>query len=828
MVGIRSTFSNGIGYYGSGGTPTPTPSPTPTPTPTPPTVLPYSWENDFTAASIPAGMTFTRASTGYYVNSGGVLASAAIDTPRYTHAWDGATYAPAGLMLESAATNLTLQSQTFDSATWNKTNATVTANAAVAPDGTTTADKLTPNTSNATHPVYQAWSTTAIYGCFQAYAKAAGYNFLQFSGGDAGTNRFSFIVDLTSGAVSDCTNISPSAIRVQQLASGWYEVSAYFVMGLTGNAYMSLVGCPVAGLVPDSFQNITFTGDGTSGIYCWGAQFTHTRSPTSYVATVAASATRSADSLVGVPATVITGFDASKGTMVFDVSAVPAGPSSIGTLLSLDDGTTNNRMTIYRSGSGIFFSVLTGGVSQAVVSLGWSEAFRVAVSWEANSFRIAVNGQMVSDTSGTVPTINNLRIGTYVSANNEFRGLVNWVGYTASTVSDADLAGATRFLIPGSYLGAVADRTIIPTGFSSANKQLNARRYHYARDTITSLRLVYPNFGVASITGSGFAVINGTETGPGATATITASVEATAGVYTQVTFPSDAPDNGYIVSDPVSVSIAQDAKFYTNVAYRCTGGVLYKFNNGVSNAMDEAGGDRLEMAVSGLPDRTMTGGYPANASNTIAYGPIAIIATTAKGSVILIGDSRVAGLYDQAADQQGELERALGPVMGVINCGASSDRAVWAAASFTNRLALAQYATHAFIELGTNDAANGAATGPQIVAARNTLRTALETAGLLVCDTTFAPRSTSTDSWATTANQTTGAGETARVAANTCWRETPSVFDVTAGVESGLNSGKWAVDGTPFKYTGDGTHETPFGYAAAAATVNPKYLVYPA
>lgn len=37
-------------------------------------------------------------------------------------------------------------------------------------------------------------------------------------------------------------------------------------------------------------------------------------------------------------------------------------------------------------------------------------------------------------------------------------------------------------------------------------------------------------------------------------------------------------------------------------------------------------------------------------------------------------------------------------------------------------------------------------------------------------------------------------------------------FDCAAVSESSLNSGKWKVDGTTFKYTTDGTHHSPFCY----------------
>ena len=53
-------------------------------------------------------ITFTRASTGTYVDSNGVIQTAAIDTPRFDH--DPVTNASLGLLLEEARTNLVLNS----------------------------------------------------------------------------------------------------------------------------------------------------------------------------------------------------------------------------------------------------------------------------------------------------------------------------------------------------------------------------------------------------------------------------------------------------------------------------------------------------------------------------------------------------------------------------------------------------------------------------------------------------------------------------------------------------------------------------------------------
>lgn len=76
--------------------------------------------------------------------------------------------------------------------------------------------------------------------------------------------------------------------------------------------------------------------------------------------------------------------------------------------------------------------------------------------------------------------------------------------------------------------------------------------------------------------------------------------------------------------------------------------------------------------------------------------------------------------------------------------------------------------------------------------------------------TTLPPVSTSTDSWATTTNQTTVASNSVRVSVNGYARGIPSgyvgYFEFANACESAQNSGLWAVTGAAFGYTVDGTH----------------------
>ena len=107
----------------------------------------------------------SRASTGTYFDSAGVMRTAPINQPRLNYSLVGGTWTQPTVLIEPASTNILLYSQDFDNAAWPKI-ATVTANTTTAPDGTTTAWQLN-NSGGQTDPmrgIFQAASGTTSTG----------------------------------------------------------------------------------------------------------------------------------------------------------------------------------------------------------------------------------------------------------------------------------------------------------------------------------------------------------------------------------------------------------------------------------------------------------------------------------------------------------------------------------------------------------------------------------------------------------------------------------------------------------------------------------------
>lgn len=373
------------------------------------------------------------------------------------------------------------------------------------------------------------------------------------------------------------------------------------------------------------------------------------------------------------------------------------------------------------------------------------------------------------------------------------------------------VAGAVQAFggTPVPYLGQIATRSYVPLTTNAGIPQSMARSKHIARDTITSLQIEIPNWYVNNTT---FA-----ETGVGASASVTASIEYPAATFTQVKFSGIAagtvPDLTTLRSDVLPIAIPKGATFFVRIWRNCAGGIVFTG----SVAQDTSNGDFFRYGSS-ITDQTMSGTITSSDTSNMAF-PCAIIANTRMPACALTGDSRVAGLNDTFSDatgDKGELARAIGPLMAYINMGVPSDQAQKFVASHARRQALLAYVTTQVIEYGINDLATGGRSDAQIRADLLSIAGYAPGKRNILC--TMPPSTTGAWTLANGSDQTVKSFEASRVS-NNDWRRTVPAgfngcFEIADVVESSRNSGKWKADGTPAKYTSDGVHESNFACQA--------------
>jgi hypothetical protein len=248
-------------------------------------------------------VTFTRASSGTYVGSDGLIKTATTNEARFDH--HPTTGESLGLLVEEQRTNVVTYSEQFDNAAWSKSNASITANSIAAPTGSVTAGKLIPAASysaagNLAQQYFGSNFSTGNVVTFSCFAKAAELNLfsLRTYNEAAGGSRAA-LFNLSTGTIVDTKSqggTKTATYSISPAGNGWYRLT--LTRELEAAPYYAIVQAASSSAPDYSFfanGSLVGTGNGTSGVHVWGAQLEAGAFPTSYIPTTTATVTRSAD-----------------------------------------------------------------------------------------------------------------------------------------------------------------------------------------------------------------------------------------------------------------------------------------------------------------------------------------------------------------------------------------------------------------------------------------------------------------------------------------------------------------------------------------------------
>lgn len=385
-------------------------------------------------------ITFTRASSGTYVGSDGFIKTAAANEPRFDH--NPTTGESLGLLVEEQRTNLLVRSEEFDSGSWTKTASTVTANAIAAPNGTTTADLLVPDTSNSTHYIQAAASVTnGTSYTFSVYAKSSGsLSKIVLSAQYVSLFQLQAVFDLASGTIS--SKLTQATAQITSMGNGWYRCSVTATSSDAGT-----VSNPMR-IFPETASS--YTGDGTSGIYIWGAQLEVGSFPTSYIPTTSATVTRTADvaSITGANFTRWYRQDEMTVYAAYLLLETTGNAASNRTILYTDNGSGGSRMFYLAaySGSAARRPRYFDDSTTDMFPVSTSNKFAVALATDNNAACID-NGVITSDITGS-PISGQARaaIGSYaaISSVGFFNGTLSRLTYWQSRLPNSTLQDLTR------------------------------------------------------------------------------------------------------------------------------------------------------------------------------------------------------------------------------------------------------------------------------------------------------------------------------------------------------------------------------------------------
>jgi hypothetical protein len=383
-------------------------------------------------------VTFTRASSATYIDSAGTLQTAAVDVPRFDH--NPTTGESLGLLVEEQRTNNLVQSENF-ATTWTLSNVTVSTNTVTAPDGTLTADTFGPVVGDGlttTRFLRQnpALTTQSAY-TFSVFVKigtATTNGIALYVADNNGTNNFRASFNLFTLAIS--TNSSGWAIPTATIVpypNGWYRC---ILSGVTSTAHTSLR----VNIYLSTFGNVSDTY-GTHHI--WGAQIEVGSFPTSYIPTTTATVTRSADVASITGSNFSSWYNQTEGTVF--VNAI--NPAASTTLYAASDGTTNNRIQADTGTNTRVARVVTGGTTQAnnTIAYTFGAQQQFALSYVLNSINFANAGTLgTEDTSATIPTVDQLRIGANSTGANALNSTIRRLTYWPQRLPNSTLQEVTR------------------------------------------------------------------------------------------------------------------------------------------------------------------------------------------------------------------------------------------------------------------------------------------------------------------------------------------------------------------------------------------------
>ena len=335
------------------------------------------------------------------------------------------------ILVEPQRTNLALRSEEFDNAYWGKLDATISVNSTTAPNGILTADKLVPNTNNANHGFALIPTLTSGQAyTFSLYVKAAEYSrfVLQL---DANSNTATSTFNLNDGSVTTAFGTA----TITSAANGWYRVSVTGTLLTTGPF--------IRFRILDNSGNLTFIGNGTSGLFIWGAQLEAGAYATSYIPTTSASVTRnneiynktSISSLIGQ----------TEGTMfvnIYDYNFTPNNTSPYFEIYA----DANNRIIIFKNTSNQYQLVIrNGGVTTlSIVTASISGNSKIAIGYKENDCVVYVNGVQVGiDTSVTIPTCSAVYLGSSITGVFVQKDVFNVAALWKERFTNAELAALT-------------------------------------------------------------------------------------------------------------------------------------------------------------------------------------------------------------------------------------------------------------------------------------------------------------------------------------------------------------------------------------------------
>jgi len=380
-------------------------------------------------------LNFARASEATRVNKDGLIETVGSNVPRIDYPMiDGVVSGCPSLLLEPQSTNLITYSEAFDNAYWIKTRSSITSNSVTAPNGTLTADKLVDNTVDDAHRfIGTGFSTTSVNYTASIFVKKDEIKYAYLRVNDSGGTYISGTFDLQDGIVTQEEN---GDLSIENFGNGWYRIIGTAISNANGLSYLELrtSKTPI-------YSN--YIGNGSDGLYIWGAQLEQGSYATSYIPTSGATATRNAEtaSKSGLSSYI----NSSEGVLYAEVDFSKSGFETLSISKSM-----NNRVVIARafpSPNVIRAIVVSNGTvnTQVDYSVQNDGFHKVAITYNQSTFSLYVNGVLIGTEAMTnfSENMDSVSLTQYIGSVNPFYGKVKDLRVYNQALTDTELIALT-------------------------------------------------------------------------------------------------------------------------------------------------------------------------------------------------------------------------------------------------------------------------------------------------------------------------------------------------------------------------------------------------
>ena len=178
---------------------------------------------------------------------------------------------------QDTRTNLVTYSEDFSNAYWSKFRLSVLSNSILSPKSDLTASSLIEDSTLNTHVLRFTYTPNVNSYTFSVFVKSLSGNRRIVLNSGFATDFALF--DLSSGTIISEANIDDASIKSYN--NGWCKISVTKA-NISGSSF---------DLRLDNGTSVTYQGDGTSGVYIWGAQLEEASQATSYIYTNGAAVT---------------------------------------------------------------------------------------------------------------------------------------------------------------------------------------------------------------------------------------------------------------------------------------------------------------------------------------------------------------------------------------------------------------------------------------------------------------------------------------------------------------------------------------------------------